>query len=92
MATSDYRHVPENQVNLKPGDLVRVRLPHSEAMMAASKAGQVWTVRLRRTSVQLVDTDGRDWGAPYLPSECGIYGGGLHGPFYAYGFKIEEQG
>ena len=79
-----------NRVEVRPGDRVRVELPYSEAMMAARKAGQVWTVRVGNTSAQLIDPCGMEWGAPYLPCECGIYGS-LRDGYYTYGENLTEQ-
>jgi hypothetical protein len=84
---SPYSSHPSNRVRLLAGDRVRVELPYSEAMMAARKAGQVWTVRLGNASAQLIDPCGHEWGGPYLPCECGIFGD-LHTGYYAYGVKV----
>jgi len=81
---SPYSPCPDNRVKLLVGDHVAVELPFSEAMMAARKAGQVWTVRLGFSSAQLIDPCGHEWGGPYLPCEVGIYGD-LHSGYYGYG-------
>ena len=90
LAESPYSPRPSNRVDLLPGDRVAVELPFSEAMMAARKSGQVWTVRLGNSSAQLIDPTGDPWGAPYLPCECGIYGD-LHTGYYTYGVKVARS-
>jgi hypothetical protein len=81
---------PANRVSLLPGDVVAVELPFSEAMMAARKSGQVWTVRLGNSSAQLIDAVGHEWGAPYLPCECGIFGD-RHVGYHTYGKLISTR-
>jgi hypothetical protein len=87
-----YAFMPYNRVELRAGDHVRIRLPYSEAMMACRQAGQVHLVRVGNSSAQLIDVCGREWGAPYLPIECGILGDGTDAhPYYTYGVKIASK-
>ena len=93
-----YLPVQRNRVSVEPGDVVRVLLPHSEAMMAAGKAGQIHLVRVGNTSAQLINDVGTEWGAPYLPIEVGIGADnrGENPRYYAYGklhrLELREAG
>ena len=71
---------------LRPGDRVRIELPHSEVCMHMRVAGRVMDVRMtegRYPMAQLLNPDGSELSAPILTAEAGIYGDVERG-FYCY--------
>jgi len=71
---------------LRPGDRVRIELPHSEVCMHMRVAGRVMDVRMtegRYPMAQLLNPDGSEFSAPILTAEAGIYGDVERG-FYCY--------
>lgn len=78
---------------LAPGDTVRVELPHSEVCMHMGIAGSVREVEVTSecrsglAMAQILDPDGRPFGAPVTPGEAGIFSD-RHG-FYAF-VSLEE--
>jgi hypothetical protein len=90
--TSPYAPHPANRVEVRPGQRVRLEVPHSEVCMHMRVAGTVMDVEvLGRTfgdvtyvSAQLYRLDGRPFSAPIGLGEAGIYGTLADG-MYAYG-------
>lgn len=69
-----------SQVYLEVGDVVRLRLPHSEVCIHMRLAGEEMNVRLVQEGgqpmAQLLADDGSRWSFPILPGEAGIFSDG----------------
>jgi hypothetical protein len=71
---------------LRPGDRVRLELPHSEVCMHMRVAGRVMDVELtdgEHTMAQLLNPDGSAFSLPITTGEAGIYGSPRDG-YYCY--------
>lgn len=61
----------------RPGDRLRLELPHSEVCMHMRVAGRVMDVRLtegEHPMAQLLNEDGSEFSFPITTGEAGIYG------------------
>jgi len=71
---------------VRPGDRVRLELPHSEVCMHMRVAGRVMDVRMtegRYPMAQLLNPDGSEFSFPIGTGEAGIFGD-LDRGFYCY--------
>ncbi len=71
---------------VRPGDRVRLELPHSEVCMHMRVAGRVMDVRMtegRYPMAQLLNPDGSEFSFPIGTGEAGIFGDVDRG-FYCY--------
>jgi hypothetical protein len=78
--------VPRVAVPVRPGDRVRLLLPHSEVCMHMGVAGRVMTVEVttgEHPTAQLLNDDGSRFSFPILTAEAGILGSA--GSLYCYG-------
>lgn len=60
-------------MRVKPGDVVRVQLPWSEACMHLRVADAVRDVRILETGAQILNADGTPYSFPVTHGEAGIY-------------------
>lgn len=58
---------------VKPGDVVWLKLPWSEACMHLRVAGQVRDVRVLADGAQILNDDGTPYSFPVTHGEAGIY-------------------
>jgi len=77
---------PRAAVPVRPGDRVRLLLPHSEVCIHMRVAGRVMTVEVTTgeyPTAQLLNDDGSRFSFPILTAEAGIFSSA--GSLYCYG-------
>ena len=77
--------VPQVAVAVRPGDRVRLLLPHSEVCMHMRVAGRVMAVEVTTgeyPTAQLLNDDGSCFSFPILTAEAGVFGSA--GSLYCY--------
>jgi hypothetical protein len=88
--------VQRGAVRVRPGDRVRLELPHSEVCMHMQVAGKVMTVEVNGgelpdgrpwSSAQLLNDDGSHFSCPIGIGEAGIYGS----PEALYCYPVEAS-